>query len=236
MFVFELSLRQMSLSGVFTVKVRDQYDDACFLLAVRADDTASSIVKAALEHRKSRSRNPGATSLWSESAVLRLEDGTLVPGDIAAGLFCERNTLLHLGATATGANVVAVQQQASGDIWVRLNVGGEIVVTSRATLLSDKDSMLARMFGEKWAVECLLLFVLVFSITCKGSRTDETGAVMLDLDPRYFAPILNYLRFGTLALDSNVSADGVRATAAFLQVKGVLALLKQERKANAPRK
>ncbi len=61
---------------------------------------------------------------------------------------------------------------------------------------------------------------------------------MLDLDPRYFVPILNFLRFGTLALDAGVSVEGVRVTAAFLQVKGVLALLKQEqlgRRAN-PRK
>ena len=61
---------------------------------------------------------------------------------------------------------------------------------------------------------------------------------MLDLDPRYFAPILNFLRFGSLALDSSVSAEGVRATAAFLQVKGVLSLLKQEQAGRraAPRK
>ncbi len=92
---------------------------------------------------------------------------------------------------------------------MRLNVGGTAMVVSRATLCRDPDSMLARMFGS-W----------------QPSRTDESGATLLDLDARYFGTVVNFLRFGSLALDPGVSAEGVRATAAFLQVKGVLAGLR----------
>lgn len=49
------------------------------------------------------------------------------------------------------------------------------------------------------------------------SHLDETGAYLLDLDPDYFAPILNFLRFDKLILD-NVPIQGVLETARFLQL------------------
>lgn len=50
------------------------------------------------------------------------------------------------------------------------------------------------------------------------AHLDESGAFMLDLDPDYFAPILNYLRFDKLIVDQALSQQGVLETARFLQL------------------
>ena len=41
----------------------------------------------------------------------------------------------------------------------------------------------------------------IFLTSCK----DESGAYLLDRSPRYFEPLLNYLRTGSLIIDPNVS-------------------------------
>lgn len=148
---------------------------------------------------------------------LSLEDGTQVPGELALGLCCEeRGTRLHAQGRAereerreekreNNSNDIDVKRSSE---WVRLNVGGVHVVTTRSTLCRDANSMLARMFAadSPWAAD----------------RTDATGAVLLDLEARYFMPVLHFLRFGRLVLDAGVSEAGVRDVAAFLQVQGVL--------------
>ena len=74
------------------------------------------------------------------------------------------------------------------------------------TLLSEPDSMLAKMFSGELP---------------PGAK-DEQGAYMVDGNPEYFKPILNYLRRRELLIDPNISNDGVLAEARFFGIQGLV--------------
>lgn len=88
-----------------------------------------------------------------------------------------------------------INQKKNYILKVHLNVGGKIFVTSRETLLRDSNSMLARLVSED-SSETLLSDKL-------------NGAFLIDRDPKYFGPVLNYLRHGKLILDAGLAAEGV---------------------------
>ncbi|KAL9872443.1 BTB/POZ domain-containing protein KCTD5 [Glossina fuscipes] len=97
------------------------------------------------------------------------------------------------------------------DQWVKLNVGGQYFLTTKTTLSRDPNSFLSRLIQE----DCDLI-----------SDRDETGAYLIDRDPKYFAPVLNYLRHGKLVLDG-VSEEGVLEEAEFYNVTQLITLLKE---------
>lgn len=108
---------------------------------------------------------------------------------------------------STGDNYIpasTTDNQGKPNDWVTLNVGGRTFSTTRSTLTKDKDSMLAKMFGEDW-----------------NSATDVHGAYLIDRTPEYFAPILNYLRCGVLVIDDGVNAEGVLHEAKFFNIGGI---------------
>ena len=51
---------------------------------------------------------------------------------------------------------------------------------------------------------------------------DEQGAYMLDRTPKYFEPILNYLRTKELVIDPNVSMDGVLGEARYFGIQSIV--------------
>lgn len=103
-------------------------------------------------------------------------------------------------------------KNGSAKQWVRLNVGGQIFLTTKTTLSRDTNSFLARLIRED---EELI------------SDTDETGAFLVDRDPRYFAPVLNYLRHGKLVLESGLSEEGLLEEAEFYNIINLIALVKE---------
>ena len=73
--------------------------------------------------------------------------------------------------------------------WVKLNVGGTLFMTTKTTLCKDPKSFLYRICQEDSDLH---------------SEKDEAGAYMIDRDPAYFSPVLNYLRHGKLVLNKNM--------------------------------
>lgn len=99
--------------------------------------------------------------------------------------------------------------------WVTLNVGGKYFSTTRSTLQREEDSMLARMFthtnSHVWS-----------------TSVDPNGAYLIDRSPRYFEPILNYLRHGELVIDKNVNPQGVLEEAKFFGIASLMETLENK--------
>lgn len=93
------------------------------------------------------------------------------------------------------------EDAASRRDWVRINLGGKVFATTRATLTSDPTSMLARMFESGWC-----------------SATDASGAYLIDRSPEYFEPLLNFLRHGKLILNEGINPQGVLEEAKFFGI------------------
>jgi len=102
--------------------------------------------------------------------------------------------------------------------WLRLNVGGTIYETSRSTLTSDSESILARMFEPN---SCL-----------PPATVTEEGCYQIDACPRGFGVVLNWLRYRSLILGSGVRAEDVLPVADYFGLSELRALLeKQQEKA-----
>lgn len=92
-----------------------------------------------------------------------------------------------------------------GDKWIVLNVGGTIFETSRTTLIrsTPPSSPLHKISSN--------------STNTQWDR-DQRGAYLIDRDPVYFAPVLNYLRHGRLVLNKDVSEEGVLIEAEYFNL------------------
>ena len=104
------------------------------------------------------------------------------------------------------------------DEWIKLNVGGQIFLTTKRTLLSEPNSMLANMFSGEFS---------------PGAK-DEQGAYMIDRTPEYFKPILNYLRTKELIMDQNISKNGVLAEARYFGIQGLVDQIEEMEKKRIP--
>ena len=71
--------------------------------------------------------------------------------------------------------------------WVKLNVGGKEFTTTLTTLSKERESFLYSLVNNY------------------ESDKDDNGAFLIDRDPEYFGPVLNYLRHGKLVMDKVLS-------------------------------
>ena len=69
--------------------------------------------------------------------------------------------------------------------------------------------MLARMFASQ-------------EHSMMPSYQDSTGAFLIDRSPKYFEPILNYLRTGNLIIDPNVNPEGVLEEAKYFGIDSII--------------
>ncbi|KAM4525046.1 BTB/POZ domain-containing protein KCTD5 isoform 4-T5 [Odontesthes bonariensis] len=124
-------------------------------------------------------------------------------------------------ASATEPGGTASQSIGNGSVinpnggnngkWVRLNVGGTVFLTTRQTLLKEQTSFLYRLCQQQDL----------------HSDTDETGAYVIDRDPTYFGPILNYLRHGKLVYNKELAEEGVLEEAEFYNITPLIKLIKE---------
>ncbi|KAK6171344.1 hypothetical protein SNE40_019553 [Patella caerulea] len=97
--------------------------------------------------------------------------------------------------------------------WVKLNVGGTVFLTTRTTLERDPQSFLNRLVQDD---------------ADNGLNTDkdENGAYLIDRDPTYFGPVLNYLRHGKLVLNKDLAEEGVLEEAEFYNITDLIKMIK----------
>ncbi|XP_005998312.1 BTB/POZ domain-containing protein KCTD2 [Latimeria chalumnae] len=110
--------------------------------------------------------------------------------------------------------------EKSGSKWVRLNVGGTYFVTTKQTLCREPKSFLYRLCQEDPDLD---------------SDKDETGAYLIDRDPTYFGPILNYLRHGKLIINKDLAEEGVLEEAEFYNIASLVRLVKERIRDNESR-
>ena len=95
---------------------------------------------------------------------------------------------------------------------IKLCVGGKQFKTTRATLIADQNSMLAKMFQEYDE-----------STLIPAASKDENGAYFIDRDPKYFAVILNFLRTGELEVSETIDLDFLLIEANYYIIDGLSA-------------
>ncbi|XP_065549344.1 BTB/POZ domain-containing protein KCTD2 [Lathamus discolor] len=115
----------------------------------------------------------------------------------------------------------AARPPAAASKWVRLNVGGTYFVSTRQTLCREPKSFLCRLCCQDGPE--------------LGSDKDETGAYLIDRDPTYFGPILNYLRHGKLIINKELAEEGVLEEAEFYNIASLVRLVKERIRDNENR-
>jgi len=108
---------------------------------------------------------------------------------------------------------VKISVKMSSNDWLTLNVGGQKFTTCRSTLNREPNCMLSRMFADN----CYL----------KPCEQDESGAYLIDRTPKYFEPILNFLRTGNLIIDPSVNPTGVLEEARYFGMESIIPQLEQ---------
>jgi hypothetical protein len=125
-------------------------------------------------------------------------------------LSTDESTMSSISSSPTNRTLQSLNNRSNQ--WIKLNVGGTHFMTTRITLCRDHNSFLYRLCQEDHDL---------------NSDKDETGAYLIDRDPSYFGPILNYLRHGKLIINKDLAEEGVLEEAEFYNITELIKLLKQ---------
>jgi len=87
--------------------------------------------------------------------------------------------------------------------WVELNVGGQIFLTTKQTLMSCPGSILAKMFDPESGFE---------------APYSRNGVFFIDADPNHFGIILNWLRYQKIIADSDTNMINVAKVANYFGI------------------
>lgn len=116
--------------------------------------------------------------------------------------------------------------------WVKLNVGGTYFLTTKTTLTRDPNSFLYRLVQEDSDLISDKVGSIMPESFCQIPITyfskDETGAYLIDRDPSYFAPVLNYLRHGKLVINKGLAEEGVLEEAEFYNISELIRIVKEQ--------
>ena len=91
---------------------------------------------------------------------------------------------------------------------IKLNVGGKEFMTSLGTLMSDQNSMLAKMFSSDAVANG------------RVPANKINGAFFIDSCPKYFGIILNFLRRRKLEKSEKIDMEFLRNEAEYFGIEG----------------
>ncbi|XP_068438970.1 BTB/POZ domain-containing protein KCTD2 isoform X1 [Clinocottus analis] len=168
------------------------------------------------EHRDVR----GSLRLASPTLMVPPRSSQLSPGGGGGSSPGGGRSVFGFPAKSNPSSPSSEPVEKPGSRWVRLNVGGTYFITTKQTLCRDPKSFLFRLCQEDPDLD---------------SDKDETGAYLIDRDPTYFGPILNYLRHGKLIMDKNLAEDGVLEEAEFYNIASLVRLVKERIRDNENR-
>lgn len=130
-------------------------------------------------------------------------------------------------------------ERRSSKQWVKLNVGGTYFLTTKTTLSRDPNSFLYRLVQEDSDLisDRVCKMCSNFYSNCHYDKAmepiirilfqDDTGAYLIDRDPTYFSPVLNYLRHGKLVINNDIAEEGVLEEAEFYNITELIRLVKE---------
>ena len=99
---------------------------------------------------------------------------------------------------------------------IKICVGGQDFKTTRATLMSDQNSMLAKMFDND-----------NMGRAAPASK-DENGSYFIDRSPKYFESILNFLRTGEVEASQCLDLRFLMNEAEYYGIEGMAEKIRME--------